>query len=320
MIINHLLVPIAAVNKTNYSNRNLVDSIKVKMNDSVCFSGASSISKKVKFENLSKTEKKDFIKLTNYIFNKEKEILATLMGVKPTTLLYDPNFDKFVEKFKKHKSLLESKDIKVLIGKDFRGFNEAYVFHLPKLRKTVEKNIDFYRFKFGANDLSVNEIVKILTKKNGVLFNNNDTSLLGVSLGYPAPDAIIDDLSCQTDNALSLITNLGKYPNHEKLMAKISTIFSGPSFIKLATKLIKTCEPGSQGHNELKPFIGLKPIKELFFKTSPACKLNTPYYKFGSFADCPETEEMIKEIKIGIEKTKDKFKTPQDLLNYLLMT
>lgn len=323
MFVSNIFTPICK--STNQKNNTKVCKININKNlmtDTVCFSGALNNSKKIIFDKLSPKEKREFKSLVNYIFKDNKDVLTTLLGHKPTTLLYDNSFEKRLAAFNKYKKLLESKNIKFSIGKDIRGFNECYIFNLPKLRQTVEKNIQFYKLALGDKTLTTDEVVKMITQKNGLLYQTGGRhDILGVTLGYPAADSIIHQIECLMYGYGDRITELKKYPEHAKAIARIRSFFD-PGFINSAKKDFKEgrFKPSDQGYSEILPYVNLKPIKkkDRIFNSSPNCNCSSEYYMFQTYNDCEETRELVKEIKAGIKETKKKFKTPDDLLNYFL--
>lgn len=323
MFVNNIFTPIyKSINQKENTKKSTLHINKQLMTDTVCFTGAINNSKKLIFDKLSPIEKKEFKSLVNYIFKDNKDVLTTLLGHKPTTLLYDSRFDKKLAAFNKYKKLLESKNIKFSIGKDIRGFDECYIFNLPKLKQTVEKNIQFYKLALGDKTLTKDEVVKMITKKNGLLYQTGGRhDILGVTLGYPAADSIIHHIECLTCGYGDRIAELEKYPEHAKSIARIRSFFE-PSIINSAKKDFKEgrFKPSDQGYTEIISYVDLKPIKkkDRIFHSSPDCRCSSEYYMFWTYNDCEETRELVKEIKAGIKETKKKFKTPNDLLNYFL--
>lgn len=318
MIINKIFHHRLPAKRENYASTNYINQNNKLTYDAISFNGVSHLSKKAKFDKLSAKEKKEFVKLIKYIFKNEKAFISTLMGVKPSTLIYGSDFEKHIKPgIKKYKNLLESKDIKIISGKDSGGYDNCFVFNIPKFKKNVEKNLDFYRSALQIKNLKADEIVKGLTKKNSVLFQENDHAILGVTLGYPAPDSIMHAIDCGLLNFVTMFANLGKYPQHAKTLAKISTLFDS-QFTKFKENRIKKRNLIPEEANLVRAFIGVKPFKEQIFKVSKEYQSHSPYYMFRTYCQAQETKEMVKEIKAGIKMMKAKFKTPKDLLDYIL--
>lgn len=291
----------------------------------VSFLGASSLvvtksAKRLKYEKLHPSEKRSFSGLINrFIFPQGKEILMTLLGHKPTTLLYGYDYEKAAPALKKHKALIESKNVKIVQGRDCRGFDTCYIFHLPKLNETVEKNIDFYRIKFGDKSLTSDRIVEELTSEKRGVLQIEDHALLGVTLGYLAPDSIFHELHCQLFNLTSFIARLKKYPEHEKKMAELAARFS-PSEAMHLKNAHKNWSSGEPGYFETRPYANLAPIKkeDLFLDSNPSRGIGSRYYTFMSYVDCDESKNLVTQVKKDIRHAQRTFKTPKDVLNYLL--
>ena len=159
------------------------------------------------------------------------------------------------------------------------------------------------------------EIVDSIVNKGTV----SDEVLDGLTLGYPKADAILYKVLNKVLSALFELSNIneGKYPAHEKVLAKVLSVLD-PDLVNKIKKSAPLFKKGTPGYNQCRPFVGLKPvidndIPKQTGSNSKACPFSTWDSKN------PEVIEIEETIRQGEAKAKELFKRPKDILNYFLV-
>jgi len=292
----------------NAEQKNNINSTNLQLlkKDTVTFKG---IEKMSKYAALPVEEKRKIMGAMNHILHKAPEMLITIIGHKPSSLTNRLNQSQ-LEILIKHKELFESKNIKI---REHHGSIE--VFHIPKLTETVENNIGIYRDSLGMENAHNFQIVNTLVNTDA-LDKAHDHVLYGLTYGYPKGDAILHQFACDTIDLLYTFTADGKYPIHEKVLAKVVSLLT-PDMAKKLGKFGRRFKEGTQGYYECKPFVGLKPIIDPDMPLSKSSNSAACYFATYD-PEHPEVQKIEETTRQGVAKAKELFKKPKDILNYLL--
>lgn len=292
--------------------------------DTVCFKGTD---KKEKFNALTQKEKAEFTQLIlNFFINtNNREALLTLIGKKPCTL------SETQKHLKKYKGLLTSEEIKIvdrfyiLSGNKKLPNPHVLIVNTPLLKKTINDNLDYFRFKLANPDLNTDGVIEKIFGKDFSKTALIEEDLLGIMLGFPFGDSVLFNINSYIGNHLDFLKNNPDCTKHAIVAEKASTIIR-PDLSKEINQFLKENNYIRTEEN-INDFLknnllkGSKWLEELPLGSVSSEKTDGffRYFRFHTWdRDAQPIKNYDKICIEGLEEVQSKFKTKEDLVNYIL--
>lgn len=298
--------------------------------DTVCFKG---ISKKEKFDALPQKEKEAFTELVLDIFinTSNQETLLTLIGKKPCTLTSTH------KDLNKYKELLTSDEIKIVNKFYISNGNQKVtnpsmlIVNVPLLKKTIENNLDYFRFKLAKPDLNTDGVIEKIFGNDFSKAPIIENDLLGIVLGFPFGDSVLFHLRSYIENHLDFLKDNPDCTKHSIVAEKASTIIRPDLSPETGQYMEENYNKGKaqtlNTEKNINNFIrenllkGSEWLKNLPIGSSPSDK-SDGFFRYFRFHTWDKEAQPIKDYeKIcteGLTEVNSKFKTKEDLVNYIL--
>jgi len=288
------------------------------------------LTKKEKFEKLPKKTQKEIMKKIFDIFlgKDDKTAMMTLLGKKPVAFLYDK------ELFEKYKEYLTSDEIKIvdnvtmLNGGKKIGDLSTIIINVPLLEKTINKNLDYLRYKLSKPNLDSKGIIKEIFGKDFSKKPVIDDDLFGIILGYPFGDSILFHLSSYIKNIIEFLDKSQDTATHAKVAQKTLTIVRPDQSPEARNFRRETYLAGKNNTQEsvnefIKNYLftGSKWFEDIPLAMDPQKKLNrfSIYFSFHTWDNKTKPIEEYNDILEKAEKEcNSKFKTKEELMCYIL--
>lgn len=280
-------------------------------------------SKLEEFNELPRGEQQQIQTIIASILRVDPDLLLTLNGTRGATLAtlqHQPLSDgkssgnkaspwkqpkSSLDIFEKNKKLFETEDIKILT-KDKSDKTAILFINFPKAKELVEQNLDIFRYKLNEPDMTTNQVIDIIMGKDTPLFSDNYEDLLGIMLGFPAEDALVFNLYRQIKENIIFLQNRGAQV-HQRVLDSLIPILRPDRWLPINN---------DRAREEYINFYRAFDIPVPDFKMPAGSPI-----KFVSWDSESKTMKELREnILKDFESAKAKFKSPEDVWNYLLET
>lgn len=273
-------------------------------NARVLFSGKSKLDQ---FKALPEAEKQQLLNAFAYLLKQEKNVCLAVLGEKPAA--YTSLDNQYFQPLLKHKSLLESETIKIVVEprkyQAGQSYKRLFIINLPALKETVNQHHKYLGYRLNLVNATPEDIVKKLTGPNSPLFDlNNNHDLIGICLGFPFADNLMFKAYSDIDDMLAFLKAKGQEDSNQARTLKTMVSMARPD-------LMRHMKAYSDKMNEV--------LKIMEIKKPVVSFPQTHFYRFVTWdRQSPEMGELKKIIDKNTPVVAKLFEEPQDLLEYFL--